>query len=147
MKIGPKKIYRNLAIALGMALVGGVALSLFFPANYYKPKIEAAVAEATGVSLKINGDLSWKIFPRAGITMRDIHFSCRGTEILAAKELAVSLHLLPFLLHGEATGAVISISSPRVHIERSADGRFSCFAPGSGLAPLQSPLIPEKQRI
>lgn len=112
--------------ALVILIVGAsIYVGLFFDANRFKPQIEEAAAKAAGMTLKINGDLSLKVFPRVHLAVKDIHLSKSKSEILAAQDLEVTPELFPFLLHKKIIIDNITLVDPKVHVEKSASGRMN----------------------
>ncbi len=76
---------RKLLVLLGglVALVivtGGVILWLLQDPNRYKPELESLIADAMGVDLKIDGDLSWQLWPPVTLSAADISFADEETN-------------------------------------------------------------------
>lgn len=112
--------------AFVILIVGAsIYVGLFFDANRFKPQVEEAAAKAAGMTLKINGDLSLKVFPRIHLAVKDIHLSKSKSEILAAQDLEVTPELFPFLLHRKIIIDNVTLVDPKIHVEKSASGRMN----------------------
>jgi len=70
------KALKWVGIAFGCLIVLIVAALLIIPffvdLNDYKPEIERRVAEATGRSFSIGGDIDLSLFPWAGVALADL---------------------------------------------------------------------------
>jgi len=66
-----RRIFKILGYTIGtivvLIVVVIVGVLVFVDPNDYKDRITAAVNEATGRTLTLEGDLSLKVFPRIGI--------------------------------------------------------------------------------
>ena len=82
-------------------VVGLVSLVLFVNPNQFKPVIEKSVFEATGRVLKLDGNISWKIFPNLGINVKDVSLSnpdgFTDTKFLSVTNADISVALIPLL--------------------------------------------------
>lgn len=132
------KVARRLLIGAGVAFgaifLVAVGIGLFFDVNHYKPQIQAAVAKATGMDLRINGKASLKLFPRVRIGLRDAHLqnpSYPGKDVFAARELEVAPRIIPFVLHREMVVDQVALQGPQIHIEKEAHGRFNFESPAA----------------
>ena len=71
-------IIRTIKWLLVIFILVMTAVSLylsFADLNWLKPRIEAAVADATGRQLKLNGDFALSIVPSPSITLEDVSFT------------------------------------------------------------------------
>ena len=76
---------RKVLILFGMlvALVmitGGVILWLLQDPNRYKPELESLIADAMGIDLRIDGDLSWQLWPPVTLRAADLSFADEETN-------------------------------------------------------------------
>ncbi|MEN8109015.1 MAG: AsmA family protein, partial [Pseudomonadota bacterium] len=62
-------------ISVAVVLIAGTLYLSFADLNWIKPRIESAVAEATGRKLKMNGNFDINILPTSSITLENITFS------------------------------------------------------------------------
>ena len=68
-----KRLFKILGLVVGVVvvllIVAGVAVSLLFDPNDYKDEITAAVQNATGRQLTLDGDLELAVFPTIRIAV------------------------------------------------------------------------------
>ena len=113
-----------IASALLVIVLGAITAIFIFDINSYKPRIEAAVSEATGVEVTINGRVSLAIFPGTGISIDDISIRNRGTDVVRAKNVKVGMSLGPLLrrhIHVER----VDIAEPSFSVIEDKEGRFN----------------------
>ena len=67
-----RRILWSIVIALGVIVMAIVLVPPMITLNYLKPKIEQTIAEQTGVTAKINGDVTFSLLGRATIVAQDI---------------------------------------------------------------------------
>lgn len=114
-----------------MAAVVVLAIVIFvatFDANRYKPRIEEAAFEATGMTVRIKGDISLKIFPSVGVSIEDILIQNKSSEVASAKRAEVKMELLP-LIRKEVRISQVGLVSPEVFIVKDNRGRFNFETP------------------
>ena len=74
-----KALIRWLAIIIGglilLSILLSVAVSILVDPNDYRAEIETAVADATGRTLTIDGELSLKTFPCCGVRLGSLSLS------------------------------------------------------------------------
>jgi AsmA protein len=88
----------------GLLALIAVALLLFVDADSYRPRVESAASEASGMEVKVAGPMGIGLFPRLSVTLEDVHIRNRGSEIVTAKKATLGIRLLP-LLHTEVRQA------------------------------------------
>lgn len=106
-----------LAVLLGPRLVDW---------NAFKPRLSAAVEEATGRHLEIEGDLGLSILPTPtlsaeGASLSNIEGGSAPTMV-SLKTLEVQVALMP-LIGGDLQVESIVLGQPTILLERLADGR------------------------
>lgn len=106
-----------------MVIAAGIAAVLLFDINSYKPKIETAVSEATGLDVRIRGRIGLSFFP-LGISVKDILVANRGSEVLSMESLRLRAEFLP-LLKRQLKVSACELVSPAVTIVKNADGKFN----------------------
>lgn len=115
-----------LAAVVVLLIVTAVALPLFIDANEFKPRIEAAVEDATGRDLEIAGDIELSVFPWLGVDLGAVRLGNAegfGDEPFASIEgVQVRVKLLPLLSREVEIGKVV-VQQPRVRLARNAEGR------------------------
>ena len=63
-----------------LVIVAGVALYLLQDPNRFKPELVKIIEAQTGVPVRIDGDLSWKLFPPISLSAQKISADYEGTE-------------------------------------------------------------------
>ncbi len=131
--------------ALRMVLIGfaavlvllGIAAAVLvwrFDPNAYKPRIEAAVRNATGRDLALGGPIRLSLFP-LGITLHDLALSnppgFASQQMARVRQITLRLDLAP-LLHRRLVVRELDIDRPEVALERNAAGvpNWSFAPPG-----------------
>jgi uncharacterized protein involved in outer membrane biogenesis len=107
-----------------VALVFAACIFVFvFDINSYRPGIEAAASEATGLDVRINGKMGLSLFP-LGISAKDIHIFNGTVEILSLENLKLGVELMP-LLRKRLEVTRCELVKPEATIVRDAEGRFN----------------------
>lgn len=126
------------AIAAFFALVtlAGFLAPTLLNVEQYKPAMIAAVKEATGRELVIEGPLKLTVFPRPRISARQVHFAnavgAKGAQMVDVRWIGVSPSL-GALLRGKIEVGRLTLFRPTIVLESDADGRPNWeFAPGAG---------------
>lgn len=118
-----------------LALAGFLAPTLL-NVEQYKPAMIAAVKEATGRELVIEGPLKLTFFPRPRISARQVHFAnavgAKGAQMVDVRWIGVSPSL-GALLRGRIEVGRLTLFRPSIVLETDAEGRPNWeFAPGAG---------------
>lgn len=124
-----RKTLKILGIVFGILLllliVAAIALPLIVDPNDYKPRIEAAVEDATGRQLEIPGNIDLTVFPWLGVELGAVRLGNAagfGDEPFAAIEgVQVRVKLLPLLAGNLEVGKVV-IEEPVIRLARNAEG-------------------------
>lgn len=119
----------GLYVIAALIVVTGVLfgyIAATFDPNAYKADITRLVAEKTGRTLSIDGDLQITFFPKLGVSLAGTRLSERGSdaEFAGVDELRVALAFLP-LLSGHAVVDGVVLDGLRVRIVRRADGTMN----------------------
>lgn len=136
------RIFKLIAIVAGALVVLLVAVTLavgfLFDPNDYKTQIADAVAQATGRTLTLEGDLELELFPRIRIAVGAAELSNAPgfgdspfAEIQGAR---LQLALLPLLSRRIEIGEA-SLEGLRLNLARSANGTNNWQDLGGGAAP------------
>jgi hypothetical protein len=120
-----RKVLIAFALFFGVLVVGLIAFVLFFDVNRYKPQIEAAVNQSSGLNLKILGKASLVLFPRIRIALKEAHLSNQGKEIFKANEIQIAPRLISYLIHHEMIVDQISLLGPKISLEKNAQGKMN----------------------
>ncbi|MEX0758975.1 MAG: AsmA family protein, partial [Tistlia sp.] len=134
---------RTLLIVAGALLALLVLVVLFGPLlvdwNAFKPRLAAAVEEATGRSLQIEGDLRLSVLPTPtlsaeGARLSNVEGGSQPTMV-SLETLEVRVALTP-LLGGDLQVRSLVLVEPTILLERLADGRVNWdLSPPHGAAP------------
>lgn len=125
-----KKAIKWAAIIGGGFIVLVIAALLIIPMfvdiQEYKPEIEKKVAEATGRSFTLGGDLSLSLFPWAGISLSDLQLGnppgFKEKDFVTIKSFEVRIKLLPLISKDIQVKRFI-LKGPRIVLERLKDGK------------------------
>lgn len=132
-----KKFLVVLGLLVGLVVAGVIALLLLVDVNAYKPRIEAAVADALGMELRIQGKAALRLVPSVGISVADIRVRNRGTELVKLGSLRIGVKLVP-LLSRELRITEFVLEKPDVLIEKGKDGKFNFETPPRAARPASS---------
>ncbi|HVC60237.1 MAG TPA: AsmA family protein [Acetobacteraceae bacterium] len=131
----------GLAAAVVLAIGAGAVFLARFNPNSLKPRIEAAVKQATGRDLALNGPigLKWSLWPT--VELRDVAFAnppgYSRPQMATLGRLDLQLAVLP-LLRGRFEIARLILLRPDILLEQDAQGRPNWRftpAPAPGAAP------------
>jgi AsmA protein len=125
-----KKLIRFLLYFVGalvaLTVLLSIALNIFIDPNDYRAEIETAVADATGRTLSIEGDLSLKTFPCCGVRLGPIALSnpegFPDTHFVRVENAAVSVRLLPLILSQELQIGDVELDGLDLILISKADG-------------------------
>ena len=109
---------------LGLFVLVAVTARFLVDVDAYKSRLEAAVSDALGMTVRIGGQLGIEFFPGLHVTLEDVHIRNRGADVLSAEEARIKIALLP-LLRKEVRIRSIALKGPMISIERDQDGRFN----------------------
>ncbi|MFA7624224.1 MAG: AsmA family protein [Pusillimonas sp.] len=123
MKVWFKRIVIGAVTLFIVALLGLAIFLLTFDPNAYKNKVQELVAERYQRTLLINGDISLSLFPRIGLTVKDVSLSDRDSaSVFASIEQArVAVAIWP-LLSDNLVVDHISVTGFRAWVSRSKEG-------------------------
>ena len=86
------------AVLLVFIILAAVILPRVIDPNNYRDRISEAVYDSTGLNLKINGDISWSVFPWLGFAVNDIQVDdIKGQSLAKLHQAEASIKLLPLL--------------------------------------------------
>ena len=123
MRVERKK---SLMIAGGVAaliIIAAFVAVLLFNINSYKPKIETAVSETTGLNVRINGKMGLSFIP-LGVSANDIHVTGEEGDILSLERLKLQIELMP-LLKKQLEVTRCELIKPVFTIVRTAEGKYN----------------------
>ena len=117
----------GVAALLGLLLLSAAAILLLVDPNDYRDDITAAVQNATGRELNIEGDLSLSLFPWLGLSLGETRLSNAAGEgvekdFARVESVDINVKLLP-LLQQRIEMKTLHLRGLRVNLSRTADGR------------------------
>ncbi|MDP2375722.1 AsmA family protein [Reyranella sp.] len=127
----------SVAVAGTLALAWS-ALPYLVDMQAFKPAMIAAVKDATGRELVIDGPIELSMYPVPGISARQVHFAnavgTKGAQMLDVRRVVVRPSL-PALLQGRIEVGTLVLFRPTIVLETDADGKPNWeFTPGAGAA-------------
>ena len=117
---------KSLLIAGGVVALIFIAASaalVLFDINKFKSKIESAAFAATGLEVRIKGDMGLSFFP-FGVSAKDIHVANTGGEIMSIEQLKLGAELLP-LLKKQLKVTSCELVKPVFTIVKYDDGNYN----------------------
>lgn len=137
-------LYLIAGIGVLLAIIVGIAVATFNP-NDYKPQIVQLVKDKTGRTLKFDGEMTLKIFPKIGAAVGKVSLSEKGTdkEFAGIDQAQVYLAVLP-LLSKQVVVDQVRVDGLRANLVRFKDGttNFSDLAGGGASQPTQPATAP-----
>ena len=137
-----KRTLMRIGAAVG-AVIAPLALAVvaaptLLNVEQYKPAMIAAVKQATGRELVIDGPLKLTFFPRPRISARQVRFANalggKGAQMVDVRWIGVSPSL-GALLRGRIEVGRLTLFRPTLVLETDAEGRPNWeFSPGAGAA-------------
>ena len=116
----------------------GLAAPALLNIDQYKPAMIAAVKEATGRELVIEGPLKLTVFPTLRISARQVHFANavggKGAQMVDVRWVGITPSFWA-LLQGRIEVGRLTLFRPTLVLETDAEGRPNWeFHPGAGAA-------------
>jgi AsmA protein len=108
---------------VALILVAIVTSLLVFDIGRFKPDIESAAFDATGLEVTIRGKMGHSFFP-FGISAQDVHIAARGSEIISMDHLKLGAELMPLLMK-QLKVTSCEFVKPVVTVVKGADGTFT----------------------
>lgn len=122
--VKPGKFPVILTSVLVALVVAFIIFILTFEISAYRPGLEKAASEATGVDVKFRGKMWLRLLPRTGLVIRDVQMQKNAEDVVLVKRAVVESQLLP-LLKGKITMRGITLSEPEFHLRRDKQGRLN----------------------
>src|SRR5688572_16947071 len=123
---------------VGVLVLAWSAAPYLINMQAFKPAMIAAVKDATGRELVIDGPIELSMYPVPGISARQVHFAnavgTKGAQMLDVRRVVVRPSLLA-LLQGRIEVGTLVLFRPTIVLETDADGKPNWeFTPGAGAA-------------
>jgi AsmA protein len=109
---------------IGLLILISVVLFFIVDTSAYKPRLERAASEASGVEVHVGGRLGIAFFSDLHVRLDDVHIRNREMDIASAEEASLEIAYLP-LLYKEVRIRRIGLQRPRISIKRDRDGTFN----------------------
>ena len=119
---------RTLKILIGLVLfililLGGLVVALPSLVNDFKPDIERAVQEQTGMTLNLKGDIGISLFPILGVEIGEVDLSLPGGDRFAAVDsLRIAVAIIP-LISGQLQVDKVMLDGARLNARKDDKGR------------------------
>jgi AsmA protein len=129
------KMKKALFILIGAAAAIVLVVVIFavtFDINRYKPRIEAAASEASGLTVRINGKLKLSLFPNAGVSLEEVLIQNKGAVIASVEKAEVEMELLP-LVRRQILISQVGLINPRFFVIKDRSGHFNFELPERNL--------------
>ena len=126
--VSPNKTLKIFLLTIGtlagIGLLAGIALFFFVDINRYKPRIEAAMSAATGMSVTIEGPMGMTPIPGVRFKLANVRVRNRDAELAFIKELDVAIPLMS-IIKNEIAFSHITAKDARVAIQRDGAGKYN----------------------
>ena len=120
------KLLIGVGALVALVIVALLVAPRLIDVNSYKPALIAAVKQATGRELVIDGPISLTLLPTPEVTTTGVRFAnaagARGAQMLDVKSVSVSPSLWA-LLTGRIEVASLTLVEPKIYLEPGSDGR------------------------
>lgn len=112
---------------IGLFVIALVGVALMFDPNDYKPEISAAVEDATGRTLTLDGDLELNLFPRLRIALGEAQLSDApefGTEpFVRIQGARLQVGIIPLILSQSLEIDEARLDGLTLNLARNAQGQ------------------------
>jgi len=106
-----------------LIVIAAIVAVLLFDINSYKSQIETAASEATGLDVRIKGEMGLALFP-FGISAKDIRVANKESEILSLESLKLRAEFIP-LLKRQLKVTTCELVKPAITIVKDAEGKYN----------------------
>jgi len=121
-----KKLLVAIAVVVVLLIVAAIAVPFFIPTDTYKQQLIARAKDATGRDLRIDGKVSFSLFPTLGLEANNVSFSnppgASTKDMATLGKLQVQLQVLP-LLHRDIEIKRLVLIDPVIDLEIDKQGR------------------------
>ncbi len=126
MNVWLKRIVFGLVVVVIAATVGLAIFLLTFNPNAYKDKLQDLVYAHYHRTLTIGGDIGLSLFPRIGLSVRDVALSNRdGKDVFVSVDSARFAVAIWPLLSNRLVVDHVAVSGLKAWVTRDAEGRFN----------------------
>jgi AsmA protein len=121
-----KRLLIAIAVLVVLVIAAAVAIPFFIPTDTYTSKLIAAVKSSTGRDLRIDGKVSFTLFPTLGLEANTVSFAnppgAASKDMATLGKLQVALQVLP-LLHKDIAIKRLVLVDPVIDLEVDKQGR------------------------
>lgn len=122
-----KKVLIGFGLLAGILILLVIAFLIFFDVNAYKPRIEAAASNASGMNVTI-GKINLALFPRPVIVLNKIAVDNSGTNVASIERMLLAPQILPLFKH-QIFVTDFRLEKPVILIQRNKNGKFNFERP------------------
>ncbi|GLQ71774.1 AsmA family protein [Vibrio penaeicida] len=126
-----KKLLLFIAVPITLIVVALLALIIFVNPNQFKPMIVEQVQKNTGMTLVIEGDIGWQLFPSLGFSVGQTELrnpeGFSSPNLLKVDQVGLAIEVTPLLSNQLVIGNVI-LDGAEVALETLKDGRSNLDA-------------------
>jgi hypothetical protein len=123
MGAGRNKVLMIAGGVVALIVIAAIVVILLFDINSYKPRVETAASEATGLDVRLNGKMGLSFFP-FGVSAKDVHVMGKEGEILSLENLKLGVELIP-LLQKHLNVTSCELVKPTITIVKDAEGKYN----------------------
>src|SRR5712692_4425316 len=138
-----KKLLIAIAVLVVLVIAAALIIPFVIPTDTYKQQLIARVKDATGRDLRVDGKMSFSLFPVVGLEANNVSFSnppgAASKDMAKLGKLQVALQVLP-LLHRDIEIKRLVLVDPVIDLEIDKQGR-----PNWQFSAATAPPTPAKQ--
>ncbi len=123
MRVQRGKSLLIVGCVFALLAIAAITALLLIDVNKFKPGIESAAFDATGLNVSINGKMELSFFP-FGLAAEDIHVANKDGEIISLENLKLGVELMP-LLNKQLKVTSCALIKPVASIVKDADGKYN----------------------
>ena len=131
MALHNKKVLFITSGVITLVVLAGI-LGLLLNIKAFKPEIETAASTALGMDVRIKGRMGIALFPRFGLSLKDVSVRNKGLDVVTIGKMRLGLKLIP-LARFEIKIIQVELVSPVFSIVRLRNGMFILEKPGRKL--------------
>lgn len=117
------RIYIAVGLIAILLLGGAFVVPWFIDWNAYKGRMEAMAAEALGIEVAIEGDMSFMLLPQPRLRMADVRVGPATSPLGEARAVEADFSLMDFL-RDRFTVTEMRLDQPQLHLTIDADGQL-----------------------
>lgn len=118
-----KKVLFVIGGVVAAIVLAAVVFALTFDINSYRPRIETAASGATGLEVRIRGNMGLTFFP-FGVWAKDVGVAGKEGQIISLERLMLGVELMP-LLRKQLKVTRCELVKPVVTIVKDTDGKYN----------------------